>query len=421
MKDDECIQRLYLLLFAGLPWSAEYAFGSWSMRVPSEPLMLLTGISWIFYGKKRLIYKVKWAMGSFCLLPIAISGLFIIWQWFCTLYASMPVVSAKYMLVETAQWGLFAVGMAVFPEIWRRALSFLVVSMSIFVVYTLAHHAQYHFRADQALLAPMPFLPDHTLYAAVLALLLPWAYLGRLFPGKRFLTILTAALLTIGLAFSTCRAAWLSLVGSGILAFFWAGKNAPWKWILPAFLFVGVAVFYNQISEKTAAYLHSDVSSMERLNRYDCARQMLHARPWVGFGPGTYQFEYLPFQKPENRTRISVLKPVTERSVHTFGRGGGAHSEYWRAAAEAGWPGFLLWLGLVLVLLYQSGRASADTLHRSRAAPFYLIVLISLLTFFLHGLVNNFLHEGIVAALVWGQIGYFFSKSHQTGRCGRAI
>ena len=457
------LRSLYIVLFCALPWSAEWSFGSWAVRLPSEPLLLLIGTVWILYGG-RWMWEGKWPTVPHAgwklkgWLPLVLSGIWIGWQWVCTLYSTMPVVSAKYMIVETAQWSLFGVGTVLIPDLWRRVLPWLAVSMAIFVVYAWIHHAQYDFRADQAMLAPMPFFPDHTSYAAVLAMLLPWVIGGHLFPQKKWLTIGLAIVLAGGLMTSTCRAAVLSVFMTAAFLPLFFGENIRRGWLL-AFtaMLVGGLVFKTEISARLGPLLHRDVSSMERLNRYDCAAQMLKARPGVGFGPGTYQFQYLPFQRPEKMTRISVLQPVTTRSADTFGRGGGAHSAYWQAASEAGWIGLLLWSGLVVCVVGQvvpasrlpalwsgtvrrvvpasrlpawwSGTVSrvvnawqfpawcrrAWMTRRTLHDPTYLIFL-SLMTFFLHSFVNNFLHEGIISALVWGQVGYFLSKSHQIGR-----
>ena len=50
----------------------------------------------------------------------------------------------------------------------------------------------------------------------------------------------------------------------------------------------------------------SDASNLERLNRWSCAWAMFVERPIAGRGPGTYQFEYAPFQTAELRTQIST-------------------------------------------------------------------------------------------------------------------
>src|ERR1700741_5654528 len=82
--------------------------------------------------------------------------------------------------------------------------------------------------------------------------------------------------------------------------------------------------------------ISTDVSNMERLNRWNCAIQMFQDKPYLGFGPGTYQFLYAPYQKSSMKTVIST----------NFGEKGNAHSEYLGPLCEQGFIG----AGIVLVL-----------------------------------------------------------------------
>jgi O-antigen ligase len=101
-------------------------------------------------------------------------------------------------------------------------------------------------------------------------------------------------------------------------------------------------------------------------------------------------------------TRISATAPVAARSPDTYGRGGGAHSEYMQALAETGWPGFMLWLAMSITILWLAFRYWPEKEDAQRWLA--LSLTLSLMTFFLHAAVNNMLHDGRVAALVWGSI-----------------
>jgi hypothetical protein len=342
----------------------------------------------------------------------------------------MPLVSWKYSLVEAGHWWVFFMGLYCWPDMWPRLLRLFIWSMLGLVAYTLGHHAFYGFRTDQALLAPMPFFADHTVYSAVLVLVLlcqnpPKPSLTKmvhhfsnfklknllstgstLFKSnlkfeKKNLKRITAlggfasigvCLLALYLAGS--RAAWLSLLLSclfGLMLYF----QKYWRWWV---LLGGIAFFAGIFfQEKLTARFAADVSAQERLNRYSCAWRMAADRPGAGFGPGTFQFQYLPYQKKDALTRISISEPITERGPANYGRGGGAHSEYLQALAELGWPGCLLWLLLVLFSLRQGIRSYWQTREVK-----WLLLSLALFSFFLHALVNNFLHDARMAALVWG-------------------
>ena len=384
----------YCVLFALLPWSFEYSFGSWKMSLPEEPLIaaLGLGLGWIaLKDPKRLGPAIG---GS----PFLLAGLaWIIWLAVSASLSSMPVVSWKYWVVEAAHWWVFAAGFSLFPAFWRQAFSFFSVSMAGLVVYALVHHSFYHFRADQSLLAPMPFFPDHTMYGAVVAMVVFQPVRFDKWPGPVFLFLMLT-----GLFFSFSQGAWLSVLvaaAAGLAIRF----RAQWRILLPAACALALAgIFFREtICEKTRDFLSRDVSFRERLNRYACAFRMARDRPWTGFGPGTYQFQYLPYQRPDEMTRISMTVPLAARSPDTYGRGGGAHSEYLQALSEAGWPGLILFVLMGAVVF----RTLARNYFRAKNNDyqlFILLLMLSLLTFYTHGLLNNILHDGRVAALVWG-------------------
>src|SRR5690606_3017212 len=64
--------------------------------------------------------------------------------------------------------------------------------------------------------------------------------------------------------------------------------------------------------------ISTDASNLERLNRWSCAIRMWEDKPFFGWGPGTYMFNYAPYQLSHQLTIIST----------NFGTNGNAHSEY---------------------------------------------------------------------------------------------
>lgn len=397
-KSIKWLHRGYCALFALLPWSFEYSFGSWKMNLPEEPLTVILGLGlgWIALKNPE---RIRSAISGNLFLPMSL--IWIAWLAVSAIRSSIPVVSWKYWVVEAGHWWVFALGLSVFPFFWRKTFLFFAVSMAGVVVYALAHHATYHFRADQSLLAPMPFFPDHTMYGAVIAMVvfLP----ARLERRSKYWKIYVFLLL-IGLFFSFSQGAWMSVLLAGIsgLVFFF---RARWPLFVPlAFIAVLAGIFFREAArEKAQDFLSHDVSFRERLNRYACAFRMARDRPWTGFGPGTYQFQYMPYQHAEEMTRISITAQIAGRSPGTYGRGGGAHSEYLQALSESGWPGLVLFIALGVVAF----RGLLHNYFQEKNNDYQLVILffmLSLMTFFLHGLLNNILHDGRVAALVWGMM-----------------
>ena len=78
--------------------------------------------------------------------------------------------------------------------------------------------------------------------------------------------------------------------------------------------------------------ISTDASNLERINRWQAAIRMYEDHPVLGFGPGTYQFEYAPYQMSQEKTAIST----------NAGDRGNAHSEYIGPLSEEGLPGMLL-------------------------------------------------------------------------------
>ena len=389
----------YLALFTVLPWSVDFDFGRWNLMVPAEPAIALAGIGLLVFcwGRSGGVLSL-FRQNAFLQISLA----YILWMAVSACFSTLPLVSWKYWIVAAGHWWVFAVGLSVWPDLWRRAIPYFLFSMSGVAVYTLVHHSLYQFRADQAILAPKPFFSDHTLWAAALALVLfllgAWRWsespkaMGAIQARKRgWVQMAQAGLLATALICSTGRAAWLSVLVAGVV---WAFMVLGNKMRLALLLILLVPGFW--AGPKITRYLREDVSSMERLNRWSCALRMQQDKPLFGFGPGTFPFQYLDYQRPEEMTRISVREVAPDNLPHPQGRGGGAHSEYFRALTELGWPGLLLWLGLAGIGLWAGFKRSKW-------------ISLALLTFFAHGLVNDFMQDGRIAALVWGALALVFS------------
>lgn len=394
----------YFALFAVLPWSVEIGLGVHKLNFPSELLIgaLGLGLIWFFWQNPKELLDLF--LGNFL---IRISLIYIGWMALTACFSTLPIVSWKYWVVDTAHWWVFAVGISRWPDLWRRALPWFIFSVAGVAIYTLVHHGFYHFRTDQALLAPMPFFPDHTMWAAVLSMVI---FLGGMaFPNSSKLTRAILPLLLLALIFSTCRAAWASvLIAGAVWGFLSLGKKG--RLVLLGLLLS--AGFF--VSPRMVDSFREDVSAQERLNRWHSAGRMSQEKPWLGFGPGTFQFQYIRFQKPEEMTRISLSAPAEARGPDTYGRGGGAHSEYWRILAETGWPGLLLWLVMVFNLLVPATSVAGKNQRPSLPKP-AIYLLLALITFFTHSAVNDFLHDGRIAALFWGCLAMIFATKKEDG------
>ncbi|PLW97810.1 MAG: hypothetical protein C0593_07645, partial [Marinilabiliales bacterium] len=144
---------------------------------------------------------------------------------------------------------------------------------------------------------------------------------------------------------------------------------------------------------QSIANISSDASNLERINRWQSAIRLFNEKPLLGWGPRTYQFVYAPFQRSKEKTIIST----------NAGDLRAAHSEYLGPLAESGVLGMLTFLGIVIAVLYTGiqlyGR-SRDPKIKVTA----LCVILGLVTFFVHGLLNNFSETDKASIPLWGYI-----------------
>ncbi len=136
--------------------------------------------------------------------------------------------------------------------------------------------------------------------------------------------------------------------------------------------------------------IRTDASNLERINRWRSALRMSVERPLLGWGPGTYQFEYAPYQYSYERTIIST----------NFGDGGNVHSEYLGALTESGIPALLFYV-IILVLAFRSGHIVFYNSVSKELKYLALALMSGLFTYVIHGALNNFLDTDKISAPFW--------------------
>lgn len=258
-----------------------------------------------------------------------------------------------------------------------------------------------------------PFYNDHTAYGAAIAMYLPFLF-GFSFtkiysPGVRFFVRICLGILFMGLILSYARAAWLSMIAA---AGVWAIMRLRIRF-KPLFITILISlsvllVFQNQIlaylerntTESSAnlidhvssmSNISSDASNLERLNRWSCAIRMFKDKPIFGYGPGTYMFQYAPYQLTGDRTIIST----------NSANGGNAHSEYLGPLAESGFLGPITVFLLIVVVLYSGINAYGRTTDK-RLKTLVMSAILGLITYYIHGTMNNFLDTDKLSVAFWG-------------------
>jgi putative inorganic carbon (HCO3(-)) transporter len=381
--------------------------------LPTEPIMfgifLLFILLVVYDGidKHIINHPVTWAI------------LFsIFWMLVTTVSSSMPIVSTKYWIERT--WGvatfyflgiyLFSKRKYIYTFMWLYIVPFTGV-----IVYTTVRHALRGFTEKAAHFVVNPFYNDHTAYGALLAMFIP-VLIGLAINRARSSFARTAAfvlllvfLVAIGLSFS--RAAWVSLVaafGVFLLLMF----RVKLKVILVvALLGLGYIVVdrtalvmklernNKEVSQditseiQSISNISSDASNRERINRWSCAYRMFLDKPWFGYGPGTYMFKYAPYQLSYQKTIIST----------NLGNMGNAHSEYLGPLAEQGIFGMLAFFAIVITVFI----LSFNLYYKLKEREMKIVVasiFLGLITYFVHGMMNNFLDTDKAAVPFWGFI-----------------
>jgi O-antigen ligase len=139
--------------------------------------------------------------------------------------------------------------------------------------------------------------------------------------------------------------------------------------------------------------IRSDASNLERVNRWKSAVRMYREKPFLGWGPATYQFRYAPFQMASEKTIISS----------NYGEGGNSHSEYLGALVDSGIPGMILYVILLIGSVWRG--IFIWRRHTEKNMRYLALALVAgLLTYLFHGALNNFLDTDKISALFWGMI-----------------
>lgn len=405
----------YFILAFCLPLSIDFqVFGGVHLFFPSEPIaiILLIGL-----GVKAL-YNTKNIEFSKLLLP----SLFLVFILLVTsAFSSNIEVSLKYTLVYTLYIACFYWGVSSILNKSKQSINLIVTgytfSYLLVTFWALYNWSGFDFNPVTVPAIFEPFYADHTIYAASgVFLFIHW--MAKVLKGenyrKKLVYLFPLVFILIGLRIANSRAALLSLpvgLAVGFLVYYGFSKRhlAVTVILLIFAVFISRNEIYDWVSynkydsrdqnasfvERTASVgnVQTDVSNLERINRWKAALNMAQKRPLLGFGPGTFQFTYIPFQDEKWMNRLSVVDiyDIPDNS------GGTVHSEPLLFLSESGGLGLFSWL--VLIITWVLWVTSVDKKKRSR----YLAVSAAMVsTYLFHGIFNNFLNTDKLAFLFWG-------------------
>ncbi len=390
--------------------------GGFGLSIPTEPMIWLL---FLFYFIQTAI-SGKLTKQLFSIPIVLFIVLNLIWMGFSVVASTMPMVSIKYFLARN--WFVFVFFffmLKVFenPNHIRKFLAFMLYGTVIVVLITLFKHAKEDFSRGWGYDIMKPFFEEHTMYSAYISFFVPVALMfatrGVLFKYNlvfRILFLSIFVILVVGIIFSFTRASWISLLAAALFYVLIQFKVQFKTLMILLFFVAGIAfikqdqILYSLEKNKqgsaddieahaqSVSNITTDPSNLERVNRWECAVLMFKERPIFGFGPGTYTFQYAPFQRPESLTLIST----------NSGDLGNTHSEYFNALSETGLIGFLTWLGLFLSSIYIGLNLIYNPLNQAWVKSLAKAVMLGLFTYYTHAFLNNFSDFDKIAAPFWG-------------------
>lgn len=381
------------------------------ISLPSEFIMIALTLMFLC----RILYDMRMER-KLALHPVSIAiYVYLLWMFVTCITSEHPIVSFKFLASKI--WFItssYFIVIQLIKNNLKNAVRFFdcyLVGLVIVVIYTTVHHAIMGFTEKSGHWVMTPFYNDHTAYGAILAFFTPIviAFFFRTEDkAKKWFYVICGMVLLLGLFLSYCRAAWISVIA---MVAVWAVMKLKIKfsWMAVAGVLLAALFYFSaddilyrmgRNSQDTSGNLaehvqsmsniSTDASNVERLNRWTAALSMIQERPVTGWGPGTYQFEYASYQKSTYQTIIST----------NFGDGGNAHSEYLGPCAETGIVGLLTVLALLVTSLYSgilSYSRASDNLSRTLA----LCMTLALVTYFVHGVFNNFLDTDKLSLPFW--------------------
>jgi putative inorganic carbon (hco3(-)) transporter len=405
--------------------------GGYALSFPSEALAVLMLI-YLFIRKGSITVPDRRIFSHPVFLILVI---YVAWMLISSALSFVPLVSFKRTFIQILYISIFYfLFFTKFnkPENILKFYLFYALGLIVPIINGFIWHSKYNFQAQAAYFMPQPFFIEHTLYGAALVFVIPVLFYLTFLPteynkglNRKILYGFLLILCLTAEFFAYSRAAWISLgfIPVNLLIFKYRIKLV----YLLFFGFCIVSVYYvyqdvifgwvtrnearsnkGNLTEQVVSVsnIQTDISNLERINRWKCAIRMFRDRPITGFGPGTYQFVYYRYQVKYEMTRISTY----------HGERGNSHSEYLGYLCETGIPGLAIYLLSIIFTVYTAFKIiykTSDKLIRNLT----ITITVCLLPFYFHTIFNGFLENDEIGSLYYGTLAaitaidiYFFRK-----------
>lgn len=405
-------RKIYFLMLASIPFSIEMELpGGLGTDLPSEPLM------WLLTGAALVWFLQNWRTvdARFLKHPITLALLLhLSWSVVAVCVSTDFIVSFKFLLAKG--WYVivfYFLTSHLFREErdYKQFLWWFFVPLFITVVSVLVRHAPHGFSFKEVNYVMGPFYRNHVMYACLLAIFLPFVWYGTYW-YKRFslawwFLVLGIAVLITGINFAYTRAAYVALAAA--VGIYWLIRRRLIKVAVFVFglVFAALVVLvttrdnwmefkpnyeravshtsFDNLLEATTKL--EDISIMERVYRWVAASYMIQDRPFIGFGPGNFYFNYKNYTVSSFKTYVS---DNPERS--------GIHNYFLMMTVEQGVPGLFFFLLFCITVIFKG----QQIYHRLPDPGQRRILVAALLSFMLIAilmLMNDFVETDKIGSL----------------------
>ena len=354
--------------------------------------------------------------------------LHLIWILFSSIWAAYPNVSFKFFMAKL--WYVlpfFFLSQHFLKDqksisLWAKVF---VSGVLLSVLYVMARHFTKGLSFDTIGWAVSPIYRNHVNYASVLVISLPiCAYLRSLSKRKIFYN-LVISLLLLAIYFSFTRAAMITVIVMVSASFLIRYKLLFYSALFS--LLIGVGGVLHMVHDNNylhfapnyestvahtkfdnlmeATYKGEDISTMERLHRWISGFNMIKERPWTGFGPNNFYFNY------KARTNYSFMTYVSDNPDKS-----GIHNYYLMTAVEQGVIGFVIFISLLLYTLYKGERIYHVLEEDKHTIMMLLLILIGIMVLILINDLVEAVKVGSFFFLTLGILSMYSRKSDQKSK-----
>lgn len=398
----------WALVWISVPPSIEVLLGAGTaITVPTEPMMIVAMLAWLL---RRPVGR-PWTLPPSPLhLPLAV-------------LSGIVLLSATWSLnpLNTLKAWVMMGGYVVFGYVYflqggcdrRRRHAWLLLLVLTGAAWGAFGIARVLFSGETTGMALMiastysfgafrPFFSEHGTYSAYLGMLLPAALLGAMErTGRvRILYGVSAVLIAAGVLLAFARAGWLAiLVVVPLTTLAWAFRHRGGRRLSIPLIVLGLVLGLVALSGIGYQVAHhagttvsaSNISNLERLNRWTAALAMARDHPLTGVGYGAFLDAYRAY-----RTKFIVTDQVFIRM--------GTHSEPLKLLSELGVPGLLAAIWFLGAVVWLGVRAFWNLPNREDRI-LALAALAGFGTYLVNGIFNSYLVEEKVTIPFWSAIG----------------